>query len=245
MTLGIAICDDDKNCRDRLYDILLDYSVAHDIDMTVDCYPDGRSLVNACHNPGQYNILFMDIEMPGISGIDAAVSLRNSVDKNLETVFISSYNEYMGDSFAAHPYQFIQKPFADRDIYDVMDELTSDMCSNVSFISIRDNTGSEYTINSDDICYIESTDARNRDITYHLVDRDIMTRGTLSEVEKKIGETRFVRCSRTAIVNLAHIYYIKDMTIYFDNHMSVTVSRRCRNMLEEQYIQKIVSGKRG
>ena len=243
MNLNIAICDDDKECCDRVYGILLEYSLSRDIDMNVDRYPDGRSLVKSCTEPGQYNILFMDIEMPGINGINAAMALRNSVDKNITTVFISGYNEYMGDSFAAHPYQFIQKPFSKSDIFNVMDEMTSDMDKDISFISITDNSGSEFIINTDDICYIESTDSKNKELTYHLTDRDILTRGILTDFERSISDDRFIRCSRTIIINLIHIYYIKDTTVFFDNNRSASISRRCKNIIEEQYIKKVVSKK--
>lgn len=245
MTVNIAVCDDDEMCRDRLYEILMEYSRNHDVDLNVDRYSDGGSLIRSCSEPGRYSILFMDIEMPGISGIDAVLELRNNIDKNLTTVFVSSYSEYMGDGFAVHPYQFIQKPFSEKRIYEVMDDLISDMRDDVSFLDITDNSGTEFTIKTDNICYIESTDSKRKDITYHLVERDILTRGTLSQIEEELDDYRFVRCSRSSIVNLSHVYYIKDMTVHFDNNLTVTVSRRCKNMIREQYVKRIVSGKRG
>lgn len=122
----------------------------------------------------------------------------------------------MVDSFAAHPYQFIQKPFSEKHIYEVMDDLISDMRDDVSFLDNTDNSGTYFTIKTDNICYIESTDSKSKDITYHMVDRDILTRGTLSQIEAELDDYRFVRCSRNSIVNLRHIYYIKDMTVHFD-----------------------------
>lgn len=245
MNLKTAVCDDDKDDISRIEDLLLQYSFKHDIDISFDEYCDGESLIRAYDHPGLYNVLFMDIEMPGTNGISTVSKIRNNIDRNLITVFVSNYPAYMCESLSVHPYQFLQKPIYMAEIEKVMDDIIADTKVEVPHIMITDSVGDDYMIQPKDIRYIENTNSKARDIIIHLYDSQINAKSTLKNMEEMIDSPDFFRCSRTLLVNLRHIHYIKNQTVFFDNNLSVEVSQRSRNLLKKMYIKQEMEIRRG
>lgn len=244
MTLKIALCDDDPAYIDSLKNLLLQYSFEHDIDLSIDEYKEGEQLFDIYNNSGMYNVLFMDIEMPKRNGIEIISGIR-SIDRNLITVFVSNYPEYMYDSFSVHPYQFIQKPVTAESLEKTMNDIICDITVNEnSHITVTDNTGDTITISTDEIYYIEATDARNRDLVIHLNGSEIETRGTLAQMENTLPEDFYVRSTRTTLINLSHVLLIRNQTLVFDNRLTVGVSLRKVRTLTELYTKRIVARKR-
>lgn len=244
MTLKIALCDDEPAYNNSLNKLLTRYSFEHDLDLSIDTYTDGRALLNVYKSTGAYNIIFMDIEMPERNGIDIVSDIR-SFDRDIITVFVSNYPEYMYDSFSVHPYQFIQKPVTYDSLEKAMNDILSDMTTREdSYITVTDGTGDTITINTNDIYFLEATDSRNRELTIHLNDLDIHIRGTLSQMEKTLPDDMFVRSSRTVLINLSHILLIRNNTVVFDNRLTVGVSIRKVGALTDLYTRRIVARKR-
>ena len=108
MRLNIAICDDDKSFMENLEKMLISYSLQFDIDIHVDKYQNGSALLSAYDSSqsSPYQVLMLDIEMPGENGISIAEKIKHTKDFDVLIVFISNYPEYMLDSFSVHPYHF-------------------------------------------------------------------------------------------------------------------------------------------
>lgn len=245
MNLRIALCDDEPIYLDKLDKFLLQYSFEHGIDFDIDKFFNGASLLKAYTRPGSYNMVFMDIEMPGENGIDVVSALRNRIARNVISIFISNYPEYMYDSFSVHPYQFLQKPATYDTIARLLDDILQDLTINRGpLITVTDNTGTDFTINTDDIYFIEATNSKCRDITIHMTDFDINTRGTLIQMEKILPSGSFFRSTRNTLVNLGRILYIKDYTIIFDNQLTASVSRRNKDALIDQYVDIVLAPQR-
>lgn len=244
MTLRIALCDDEPAYIDSLNNLLIRYSFDHDIDLSIDAYHDGEQLLNVCEHSRTYNVLFMDIEMPQRNGIEIVSDIR-SIDRNLITVFVSNYPEYMYDSFSVHPYQFIQKPVTAESLEKTMNDIIADTSViEDPFITVTDNYGNMVSISTDEIYYIEATDARNRDLVIYLNGSEIYTRGTLAQFENLLPGDLFVRPSRTTLINLSHILLIKDQTVVFDNKLTVSISQRKVRTLKELYTRRVVARRR-
>ena len=244
MTLKIALCDDDPVYTDSLKKLLWGYAFSHDIDLSIDEYQEGEQLLDAYNNSGMYNVAFMDIEMPKRNGIEIVSDIR-SIDRDLITIFVSNYPEYMYDSFSVHPYQFIQKPVTSESLEKTMNDIISDIGAHEdSYVTVTDNSGDKVTISTDAIYYIEAADARNRDLVIHLNGSETETRGTLAQMEKVLPEDMFVRSSRTSLINLSHILLIKNQTVVFDNKLTVSISLRKVRALTELYTRRIVARKR-
>ena len=114
MTLNIAICDDEAKEFEPLCHLLDICSFQFNIDLHIDTYTSAQALLTRYREStgAPYQLLFLDIEMPDGSGITLADVIKRNFDHHVMIVFVSNYPKYMQDSFAVHPYHFLQKPWS-------------------------------------------------------------------------------------------------------------------------------------
>ena len=72
MILNVAICDDEENDIDIISDYLFKYQMIHDVDFNISRFQSGQNLLNTYSKHGVFQLLFIDVEMPELSGLDVA-----------------------------------------------------------------------------------------------------------------------------------------------------------------------------
>ena len=101
--MKIAICDDEKKASEALLEILEE--CPEPIEKT-DVYFSGEELLRSTE---QYDLLFLDIDMEGIDGIETARKIRLK-DKKVKIVYVTAYSEYAGKAFSVHAFGYLLKP---------------------------------------------------------------------------------------------------------------------------------------
>lgn len=107
--INIAICDDNLIFATRIESLLLDISKKQLIDMSIEVYSDGNELWDAIKSGQKYELLYLDIEMSRLNGIDVAKKIRER-DTDVVIIYISSYETYFIELFEVEPFRFIKKP---------------------------------------------------------------------------------------------------------------------------------------
>lgn len=241
MELKIGICDDDVKWLSFLKEALEKYQFAKMIDLKTDTFLSGTELIKAYTEKNKYQVLLLDVEMPEISGIKTADIIRRTKDKDVIIVFISNFPEYVQESFSVHPYHFLQKPVTEADINKLFDEILEEIEDRHILYTIIGSDDTNYTINVRDILYIESTDAKNKILTFNFADHQIIGRDTLLKWESLLAEHNFMLCYKGILVNLAHIHYFTKNTIVLSNGKTIPVSRTYEKKLRQLFSNKIVS----
>ncbi len=224
MYLNLAICDDDPKIREQLKSYIDDYQIAFDHELLIDLFPDGTSLLTS-KNLSEYSILFLDIEMPILSGIDTARQLRKQLSPTAKIVFISNYPEYMQSSFSVHPYHYLQKPVSHEVIYNTLNSAIQDIEKERYFITITLPDLSVKTLNINDILFIEADNSRKRITAFHCKDSVFTARRTLIEYEETLRGKQFARCHKSILVNLFHIHYLQNREIILDTGEAIPIGR--------------------
>lgn len=243
MTLNIAICDDDPKQFESLCHLLDICSFQFNIDLHIDTYTDAKALLAHYQESltSPYQLLLLDIEMPGENGIQLADTIKKRFDHRAIIVFVSNYPKYMQDSFSVHPYHFLQKPITESEMKKLISDVVQEYMKNLTLISVVDGYDREYTLNLKDVYYIEAKDSKAKELCFHMRDEQITVKGTISFWNTKLAETIFVICSRTVLVNLSHIHYLKDCSIILDNGDSIHISRRNKKMITDRYLDQVVA----
>ena len=109
--MKIAICDDEIICIDRLRQLLQPYMEKESLE--IDSFLSGEEFLYNSHGIEQYDIIFLDIEMFDVSGLDVAERLR-SKGSNAIIIFITSYINYVSDTFRLGAFQFLVKPIEEK-----------------------------------------------------------------------------------------------------------------------------------
>lgn len=214
MNLQIAVCDDEPIIANDIRERLLQYKP----DYVVDLYQSGKELLGT---KKEYDLIFLDIEMPEISGMEVATELRErEYEGNL--VFLTSHTEFMPDAFKVKAFRFLQKPIVDAAFQEAVDEAEKEIM-NYKKILVHTTEGTRL-LSIKDIIYFETV----RNYTYiHIKQGEIETRKTLREWMERIGSEHFYQVHKSYVVALRYIETIASdgITMKYAND-KIPVSRR-------------------
>lgn len=241
MNYKIAICDDDVIFMEEITRLILNYQFERNIDISVSSFTNGKYLISNYKKSGDFQILFLDIEMPELNGLELASIIRTSIDRHVFIVFISSYPEYMHESFRVHPYNYLQKPVSHNTLFAVLDEIRLDLNDNSYCFTINSIEKKSEVVNFNDVLYIETKDSKKSLLSFCLTDRKILARGTIKDWSEKLKHLSFQKCHTSYLANLTHIHYFSDSELIMDNSDKLPLSRRMKKDLETAYKKQIVS----
>ena len=105
--MNIAICDDSTEYLDRIEQLLEPYIEANYL--KISRFTSGEEFLDSINKDHIYDIIFLDIEMAQISGLEAARKIREK-ESNSIIIFITSHISYVSDTFRLSAFQFLLKP---------------------------------------------------------------------------------------------------------------------------------------
>ena len=208
--LQIAICDDDKHCRDMIRDALLRFTNKRDIEIKADEYSGGSALISSGIH---YDLIIMDymFEESSEDGIDYSRRIRD-YGNTVPIVFCSSYSEAVFKTFEVDAFRFIKKPIDDSEFMEMMDAFVKRIRTGDYLIVKADKEW--IPVHLDDVIYIE---AKGKRTFFYLKGRSdaIDCFGVMASYEEKIPSDRFFRCQKSFIINLDYVssYTFSDVTL--------------------------------
>lgn len=131
--LRIAICDDDMPLTTEVETLLLTISKEKCIQMEIDIYFDGTTLYKGLESGTNYDIIYLDIEMSYMDGIQAAHLIRDLKLPSI-LIYISSYDTYFKQLFEVEPFRFISKPIDVQLFYKYFMEAYKKINSQLKFV---------------------------------------------------------------------------------------------------------------
>lgn len=211
-----AVCDDDEIFRKEIKAFLLDYKTEHRLQIDVLEFENGSSLLN-CEE--QYDIVFLDYQMPSLNGMEAARILRSR--KNLCCIiFVTSFPEFVLESFEVNTYRFLVKPVDKNKLTECIDSFIKDkkMLSPV----VANVCGEQVIINSEDIILLEGS---GKYCNIRTADKTIQSSKTLSAVLELLPSQCFFRIHKSYAINLYCVVSIKDEFVTLNNGEKLKISR--------------------
>ncbi|ULC60940.1 LytTR family DNA-binding domain-containing protein [Flaviramulus sp. BrNp1-15] len=179
-----------------------------------------------CINTYNIDLVFLDINMPEISGI----SFAKSINKDIKIIFTTAYREYAVEGFELKAVDYLLKPIAFERLLKAVNtyfetlhhyEKNTETNTEVNdFIFVRSDR-KMIKIDFDSIIYIESLSDY---LKIHLEDKTIITRETISAIEAKLPNKKFLRIHRSFIISLKHISSFTNDEITINNK-SLSISR--------------------
>lgn len=196
--INVGICDDDLIFATKIETMLIKISKSQLIEMNIEVYSDGCELWNDIQNRNTFDLLYLDIEMLQVNGIDVARKIREK-DMDVIIIYISSYENYFIQLFEVEPFRFIKKPVDEKIFYDYFNKaynriLGSDLYFEYKFNKVL------YKIMLKDVLYFESS---GRLIKIKGKDENGKFYGKLNMLEKKLenGKISFLRIHQSYLVN--------------------------------------------
>jgi len=198
-SMRIAICDDEPFFRSTLYNVLIACDELPK-DVSIEEFDNGHALIKS-HEESNFDIIFLDIEMPEISGMEVGQKIRDN-DKNAIIIMVTSHRRYMQKSFRIDVFDYIVKPYEDSDIHDVFERAIKKYRNQRHKITFNSN-GEMHTLDVGDIVYIMKETRRLKIVT--LSQQTYECYGGLNYYEQKLSPYGFLRSHKGFLVNMNHI----------------------------------------
>ena len=220
--MNIAIVDDDQNEANTITALVKEYAAAGRLPLSLSVFRCGEDFLEN-YSPYSYTVIFMDIYMGGMTGVEAARSIL-AQDRHAVIIFLTSSDEHMSEAFSLHVFDYIPKP-ADKDrIFKALDDLlmlkTDSNACVLTFTSDR----ADVSLAFGDIVCVKTGDKNYLDIT-DSSGECYQTRMTFGEVSKKLSsDPRFLLIIRGVLVNMEHIKQINDSCCILTNGLNLPVN---------------------
>ena len=216
--IRIAICDDEKHMSDHIRAMASDFFRKKNREIQLRTFSSGEELLSY---DGQIDILFLDIQMKGMDGIETARKLRDSKFRGF-LIFITVLKEMVFQSFEVQAYDYLVKPVEEKQFEKTMERLYTSM-QNASEDSLLVQKGYEgRIIREEEIVFCEIID---RKIYLNLASGEVVDYyERIENLEAKLDK-HFYRCHRSYLINLKHLKGYKNGTACMDNGKEIPVSR--------------------
>ena len=219
MKLKIAVCDDDASQRSYLLETVSAWAKKNRHPAELREYVDAKSFFFDYGEEKDFDILLLDVEMPGMSGIELAREVRRE-NSAVQIVFITGYYEYFGDGFDVSALHYLIKPVDAGRLGPVLDRAADNLAYRERSVLLSTADGS-IKVPLADILYVES---ENVYIIVHTTRENYRTRMALRKFEEQLDET-FFKVHRSFVVGLRHVKKITRTDVTMTNGDVVPLSR--------------------
>lgn len=203
--MRVAIVEDEREATHLLKNALERYESETGHSFLISIFSNAEDFIIG-YEP-VYDIVFMDIELGGMSGIEAAEKLRKYDDK-VYLLFVTSMAQYAIKAYKVNAVDYFVKPFSYFDLKMRLDRIFNQVPKEDLLIKILIRNEGTKLISSNDIYYVE---VYKHMLIYHTKDGVFETRGTLKELEERLVGHSFVRCKISFLINIMHCnYYFED-----------------------------------
>lgn len=232
--MRIAICDDDEWELFQLQKLLKEYQLSREI--SADCRFFHNSTDFLCEiEGGEYDVILLDVLMPGINGVQAARELRE-MDKNVKIIFVSSSPEFALESYSVGAYYYLIKPIDANALFPLLDKAVSELMIQQEQGFVLKNRKCVVKVPFQRLAYVEVI---NKTVSFHLADGTVheITAALADFEEKLLSRPEFFKTHRSYLVNLGHVEAIRGNCVMTKNGESIPISRQRRSLVQDAYVR--------
>ena len=229
MKYRIAIVDDDQTQSEYLKNIVSFWALENKLSFNVSVFNSAESFL---FDENEQDILLLDIEMPGMSGIELAKKIREH-NETAPIIFITGYSAYIAEGYDVSALHYLLKPIDKAKLYSVLDKAIKQIGRNEKILNL-DVSGERFLVPLHEIRYIEVS---GNYVTVH-AKQEFKVKKTLGELEALLDE-RFTRTGRSFIVNLGFIRRITKTDVFLSSGETVPLSRGMYEAVNRAIIDKV------
>ena len=220
---SFAICDDDEIVCEAVGNKVKNYFDTCGIDVKLESFTSALALYgNIKNEKKKYDILFLDIDMPKLNGVDLALKAKD-IYKDTDIIFISNREDKVFDTFKVLPFGFVRKASFTTDITNVLHLYVEQRIMADAYIAIKSNNNSVIQkLNVNSIVYIESF--RYKQYVY-LENGDVVEcRMTLEDFESKLSKNDIIKVYKGYLINLKFVQKIENRGIIMNYKDGVLIN---------------------
>ncbi len=231
--LRIAICDDEQFYREKIRMLLERYFEKSDLQYELAAFASGEDFLKACENRVKYDIVFMDISMEELDGMQTAQQIR-AFHSDTEIVFVTAFLDYALEGYKVNAIRYILKDMLDGAVVECMDAILQKRRAAQVKFSFMEGERKMYTEN---ILYVESR--KHKSVFFYMETEIVMYQiyEKLDTIEAKLSGCGFLRIHKSYLVNLKHIRKISNYIAVLSTGEELPVPRLRYQAVKEAFVE--------
>ena len=238
--IKIAFCDDDMEVLHQMNELLDRYRVERNEDITYAAFQSPFELLTEIEKGISPDILFLDVVMPGQTGMDVAKEIRQ-YDTNMKIIFLTSSPEFAVESYSVGAYFYQLKPIWEESFFRLMDAVLVE-CEKKkkNSLILRSKDG----ITRIDLQQLEYCEVLGRKLLFHLENGAVLeSAGSLDDLAGQLMQySNFFRPHRSFLVNMEYIQNISSRSIKMVNDAEIPIPHGKCSEIKNTYMEYAFNG---
>lgn len=238
----LAICDDEAFFIEDIRQYLKAYESESGNEIITTAYSSGVDFLAELQiGVAEYDICFLDVDMPEMKGIEVAKHLREICPQTV-VCFITSFEQYAYEAYQTEALGYLKKPVKYADLKYMMNRCTLQVQYmkdtkevDQKYLEVKTGHGSKI-IRIDDILYIEK---RRNQCVFHLEDGEFICYNTLSNIYRELDKNIFFYVHQGYIVSFPQVREVKSNVVCLGKDREIPLSRKYQPKIQEMYMKKV------
>ena len=236
----IGICDDEIEFCTELEKFVQKFVEKENILAETEVFISGEEFLKALSDGQMLDLLFLDIELGGIDGVEVGHRLRERIENEaIQIVYISSKESYAMQLFQIRPMDFLTKPTSMEKVSKVMSEYKRLFIDRNVFFTY--NIGrSKYRVSENEIMYFQ---CEGKKIGINTTTDKREYYGRMADIEKQISANKFCTIHKSYIVNINYVSEFCPEEVVMCNGIRLPISQSMRKKVREKILEWNVQGR--
>ena len=228
----IGICDDGKNTCASIEEMILQYAAKNKLRLDIQVWQAGEELCKYLEQGGHLDVLFLDIELIKLTGIEVGYFIRNRMeDRGMQIIYISGHSAYAQKLFKTQPMDFLVKPITVQQIDASLELAIKLIKSNSERFEFQNGRDYYYMPNSE-IIYFESNGRKIKIVTMK-TEQEFY--GVIKDLKKRLPK-EFFPIHQSYVINETNVVrYAYDM-VEMNNNTILSISKSFRKQVRERLL---------
>ena len=219
--LSIAIIEDTESDYERLRNQIDEFTRSHGTPFRISRFVDAESFLDGYRS--DYDLVFMDIELPGLSGMRAAHALRD-LDESVTLVFLTRIASLAVNGYEVNALDYMIKPVNEIAFDLKMKRFVKNIESKRSLTVTIPTKHGIARIAASSIHYVE---VAGHNLIFHTEQGTFVSRGTMKKLEETLSPHHFLRCNHCYLVNLQAVVCVEDCMVHLvDAELPISRAKR-------------------
>lgn len=241
--LRIAVVDDVPSHADVIAHYINNWSKEGKITCKIETFSNAENFLFQWEEEQRWDVLFLDIQMPGLDGMQLAKRIRKE-NKKVIIIFVTGTTDYLQDGYEVEAYRYLIKPICEEKVADCMIRMIEKHQNEgkMQAFSIKGEEISNHEvirsvvirIHPEDIVYIEAFTHYSE---LHTLEKCFRIREGISQWKERLDNETFLLCHRSYLINLLYVMRIEKTEVIMDTGEQIPLSRRNQKLVNEMFIK--------
>ncbi len=232
MAYRVAICDDEQEYLEKLKEIVNLWSAQNAHSCEVRTFNSAEAFLFAYEDDKAYDILLLDVEMKGVSGIGLAKRIR-AENSRAEIVFITSHFEFVSEGYEVDALHYLVKPISEQKLMEVLSKAAARLCVEAPYVVISCE-GETVKLYESEILYVE---AFLHYLSIHTKKKEYKIKESMASFASRLSDD-FYRIHRSYLVSLKYVTRISRTSVTVDGKTDLPVARGKYDDINRAFIER-------